>query len=136
MRRAFKRYLIVNPPPILVFHLKRFEQITGRGFGFGGFAGSEFFVVSFERDETSSLTSSFLSSFPQTSKRSTPSSPSLSSLTSLLSSLQLELELLSPSPTRQPRRELEKKSSTPCLTIFPPSSFISEQWVKDITVDP
>ncbi|KAL7415159.1 hypothetical protein BDY24DRAFT_440099 [Mrakia frigida] len=40
MRRAFKRYLIVNPPPILVFHLKRFELITGRGFGFGGFAGN------------------------------------------------------------------------------------------------
>lgn len=42
-RKAFKRYLIVNPPPILVFHLKRFEQITGgRGFNpFGGFTGSK-----------------------------------------------------------------------------------------------
>jgi hypothetical protein len=42
LRRAFKRYLVVNPPPILVIHFKRFEQLTGRGFGgFGGFAGSE-----------------------------------------------------------------------------------------------
>lgn len=42
MRRAFKRYLIVNPPPILVFHLKRFEQIFGgKGFSpFGGFTTS------------------------------------------------------------------------------------------------
>ncbi|CED83535.1 Ubiquitin-specific protease [Phaffia rhodozyma] len=40
LRRAFKRYLIVHPPAILVIHLKRFEQIFGgKGFNpFGGFA--------------------------------------------------------------------------------------------------
>ena len=28
MRRTFKRYLIALPPPILVVHLKRFQQVS------------------------------------------------------------------------------------------------------------
>ncbi|KZS97203.1 cysteine proteinase [Sistotremastrum niveocremeum HHB9708] len=28
MRRAFKRYLIAKPPPVLIIHLKRFQQVS------------------------------------------------------------------------------------------------------------
>ncbi|KAG9095514.1 hypothetical protein FS749_010322 [Ceratobasidium sp. UAMH 11750] len=30
-RRALKRYLIATPPPVLVIHLKRFQQVAGAG---------------------------------------------------------------------------------------------------------
>ncbi|CAE6417084.1 unnamed protein product [Rhizoctonia solani] len=30
-RRALKRYLIASPPPVLVIHLKRFQQVAGAG---------------------------------------------------------------------------------------------------------
>ncbi|KAG9084374.1 hypothetical protein FS749_005277 [Ceratobasidium sp. UAMH 11750] len=33
-RRAFKRYLIATPPPVLVIHLKRFQQVASVWIGF------------------------------------------------------------------------------------------------------
>lgn len=49
LRKAFKRYLIVHPPAILVFHLKRFQQIYGgKNFNpFGGFSTSSSFCFWF-----------------------------------------------------------------------------------------
>ncbi|TFL00840.1 hypothetical protein BDV98DRAFT_605027 [Pterulicium gracile] len=46
-RSAYKRYLISQPPPILVIHLKRFQQMSGKGLtspmsafsGIGGMSG-------------------------------------------------------------------------------------------------
>ncbi|KAG8756743.1 hypothetical protein FRC12_010477 [Ceratobasidium sp. 428] len=35
-RRALKRYLIATPPPVLVIHLKRFQQVAGAGAMFFG----------------------------------------------------------------------------------------------------
>ncbi|KAF8317219.1 peptidase C19, ubiquitin carboxyl-terminal hydrolase 2 [Clavulina sp. PMI_390] len=40
LRNAFKRYLIDAPPPVLVIHLKRFQQVHFSGaYGYGGYGG-------------------------------------------------------------------------------------------------
>ncbi|CAE6534155.1 unnamed protein product [Rhizoctonia solani] len=45
-RRALKRYLIATPPPVLVIHLKRFQQVAGAGsFLFGSLRKLDDFVA-------------------------------------------------------------------------------------------
>jgi hypothetical protein len=48
LRRAYKRYLIATPPPVLVIHLKRFQQISNMpafSFGLNGFKKLDDFVA-------------------------------------------------------------------------------------------
>jgi ubiquitin carboxyl-terminal hydrolase 16/45 len=48
LRRAYKRYLIATPPPVLVIHLKRFQQISKApvmSFGLSGFQKLDDYVA-------------------------------------------------------------------------------------------